>query len=445
MRAEDSYLGIRDKKGDAMKRTGLALVLRILCLFLPGTIFGQETKTTVADNRYGEGGSHTTISYKNYRTDREMWNDKDGKVREGHYLTHGHPNDQTWRFYGRDGVSGGTLRLKKEGGQWYLSLWLPKAASYIYSGPLTSEGGQKLVEKIEKQFSTDGRISEHALETESKVDQPTLPPTGDNQSSRSPTGVEQPSLPPQETFDQSSRPSAGDDHPLLAPSQILICQKVALATATEAIQKKIEHITERKKLMSDAYFYQGAVQTLVTAFKAKGVTISMSSADPWGKSGIGSAWSEYGEYLYNINLIVLNTLLEAVKKRGFWTEEQMKNLDQAMTQWDKADSDLETQFRALVDAYAIEAKADDEQSDYMARYFQQLNLLQMQSPYPANAINALNDKMYSNKKSFDERIKKMEDVDQKAIRDKIILASQQKLKFLTEAPDCRPDTKERAK
>jgi hypothetical protein len=66
-------------------------------------------------------------------------------------------------------------------------------------------------------------------------------------------------------------------------------QKVSLAQARERINRHVAHIEERKKLMTDSYYYAGAVQTLETAFKQKGISASMNNAGPWGKMGIGAA------------------------------------------------------------------------------------------------------------------------------------------------------------
>jgi len=396
---------VHTRRHDAMKRIGTAFVLGILWLVFQGTMVGQEapkeSKTTNADNRYGEGGTRTTYSDERFRVTREVWRDKNGQVREAHSYDYPRRGDQTWSF-SKDGklVEMMALKESKETGKWYLLRGNLSRPVY-----LTKEEVLKFVEKIEKQFAAEGTIPTQVLETDNKAEQPTLP-----------------------------------------PNEAFSCRRVDLATAKDSIEKKIKHIEERRKLMSDAFFYEGAVQTLQTAFKAKGVTFSMSSADPWGKSGIGAAWSESGEGFYKNHIEALNQLLAAVTKRGFLTEGEMARLDQAMTRWEKSDGNIESRFRALVDAYTVEAKAYDEQNDYMAKYFQQLNQLQTQNPYPADAINALNGKMYSNKKSSEERIKKMEDVDQREIRDRITaLASEQIFKSLTETSDCPPGTKEQPK
>jgi len=388
-----------------MKRIGTAFVLAILWLVFQGTVVGQEapkeSKTTNADNRYGEGGTRTTYSDERFRVTREVWRDKNGQVREAHSYDYPRRGDQTWSF-SKDGklVEMMALKESKETGKWYLLRGNLSRPVY-----LTKEEVLKFVEKIEKQFAAEGTIPTQVLETDNKAEQPTLP-----------------------------------------PNEAFSCRRVDLATAKDSIEKKIKHIEERRKLMSDAFFYEGAVQTLQTAFKAKGVTFSMSSADPWGKSGIGSAWSESGEGFYKNHIEALNQLLAAVTKRGFSTEGEMARLDQAMTRWEKSDGNIESRFRALVDAYTVEAKAYDEQNDYMAKYFQQLNQLQTQNPYPADAINTLNSTMYSKKKSSEDRIKKMEDVDQREIRDRITaLASEQIFKSLTETSDCPPGTKEQPK
>ena len=396
---------VHTRRHDAMKRIGTAFVLAILWLVFQGTVVGQEapkeSKTTNADNRYGEGGTRTTYSDERFRVTREVWRDKNGQVREAHSYDYPRRGDQTWSF-SKDGklVEMMALKESKETGKWYLLRGNLSRPVY-----LTKEEVLKFVEKIEKQFAAEGTIPTQVLETDNKAEQPTLP-----------------------------------------PNEAFSCRRVDLATAKDSIEKKIKHIEERRKLMSDAFFYEGAVQTLQTAFKAKGVTFSMSSADPWGKSGIGAAWSESGEGFYKNHIEALNQLLAAVTKRGFSTEGEMARLDQAMTRWEKSDGNIESRFRALVDAYTVEAKAYDEQNDYMAKYFQQLNQLQTQNPYPADAINTLNSTMYSKKKSSEDRIKKMEDVDQREIRDRITaLASEQIFKSLTETSDCPPGTKEQPK
>src|SRR5579859_1837891 len=398
---------VHTRRHDAMKRIGTAFVLGILWLVFQGTMAGQETrklKNVVkdADNRYGEGGTLTTASDEHFHAMIEEWRDKNGDLREVHIHDYPQPGNQQWTFWKNAKIMGVfTLWESRTANRWYLQ----DDRSHTHSEYLPKEEAVKIVEKIEKQFAADGTISDRVLEADTKVEQPTLP-----------------------------------------RNEAFSCRRVDLATAKDSIEKKIKHIEERRKLMSDAFFYEGAVQTLQTAFKAKGVTFSMSSADPWGKSGIGSAWSESGEGFYKNHSEALNQLLAAVTKRGFSTESEMTRLDQAMTRWEKSDDNIESRFRALVDAYTVEAKAYDEQNDYMTKYFQQLNQLQTQNPYPADAINTLNSTMYSKKKSSEDRIKKMEDVDQREIRDRITaLASEQIFKSLTETSDCPPGTKEQPK
>ncbi|HTD23196.1 MAG TPA: hypothetical protein VK738_11110 [Terriglobales bacterium] len=394
-----------------MKKIGTALALGILWLVFQGTITGQEkqkmSRVTDTDNRYGKGGTLTTYYDPYPHVTREEWTDKDGRVRELHINDSPHRGEQVW-FFQKDGKVIEFLLSQSPGkGQWHLSRGNGTFSGYSdgRSADLPKEDLLKIMEKAEKQFAADGKISDQIFEADTNVEQPILP-----------------------------------------PNEIFSCRRVDLATAKDSIEKKIKHIEERRKLMSDAFYYEGAVQTLQAAFKAKGVTSSMSSADPWGKSGIGSAWTESGEGFYKNHVEALNQLLGVVGKRGYSTESEMARLEQAMTRWEKFDSDIESRFKALVDAYTIEAKAYDEQNDYMAKYFQQLGQLQTRNPYPSDAIDSLNGKMYSNKKSFDDRIKKMEDVDQQEIRDRIkALASEQIFKSLTETSDCTPGTKEQKK
>lgn len=394
-----------------MKKIGTALALGVLWLLFQGTIAGQEkqkmSRVTDTDNRYGKGGTLTTYYDPYPHVTREEWIDKDRKVREIHIYDSPHHGEQVWSFLTDGKVIEFLLSQSPGKGQWHLSRGNGTFSGYSdgRSADLPKEDLLKIMEKAEKQFAADGKISGQIFEADTEVEQPTLP-----------------------------------------PNEIFSCRRVDLATAKDSIVKKIQHIEERKKMMTDAFYYEGAVQTLQAAFKAKGVTSSMSSADPWGKSGIGSIWSESAENFYKNHIEALNQLLAAVTKRGFSTEGEMARLDQMMIRWDKSDGDIDSRFKALVDAYTVEAKAYDEQNDYMAKYFQQLNQLQTQSPYPSDAINTLNGKMYSNKKSFDDRIKKMENVDQQGIRDRIKdLASEQIFKPLIESSDCTPGTKEQKK
>ncbi len=58
----------------------------------------KERTTTVADNRYGKGGTLESTSDEKLRILKEIWKDKDGKMRETHYFGYddkGNPSGET--------------------------------------------------------------------------------------------------------------------------------------------------------------------------------------------------------------------------------------------------------------------------------------------------------------------------------------------------------------
>lgn len=210
-------------------------------------------------------------------------------------------------------------------------------------------------------------------------------------------------------------------------------QRVALAQARERINSHIASIEERKKSMTETYYYTGAAKTLENAFKESGITASMDNADSWGKMGIGLTWSQTAKQFYDYHLDILNQLLRVIERRGYATQSEMAYLDSGMQSWDESDRSLEKQFQAFVKVFTQEAKVYDEKAAYLKQYYAKLARLQSKRPYPSDEIYALNNNMYRDTKAFDDRIKQIESEDLQKVKDNIAdTASKQLFKL----PNC---------
>lgn len=400
----------------------------ILCLAFQVPALAQNSDPT----RYG--GSHRTRLSSKGRV-LEDWTDSSGVVKETH-LKILHADDpqydyQAWRFAARpdQNITIAVCYLAKDHDHsipglpkdlqpgWYevqTRTGTPPVLKPFPDEGAATKAAVDFVARAEKQFAEHGTVPELG-EVETTVEQPALPGNlpqgaaakGDQPAPGNEGGVEQPALP---TGGATSQTPGGT---------CVTIVKVPAAKAEELLNQQIKHVQERTKAMTDAYYYQGASDTLTAAFKAGGVGASMDKAGTWGKSGIGAVWTESAESFYKHHLLMLQGSLDVIKERGYSTEGELRLLADHMKSWDTMDQGIESQFRALVNAYTAEAKAMDADTDYLTQYGGKLARLQSQNPYPADAINALNSEMYAKQKDYDARIKKMEDVDQQKIRDSI--------------------------
>jgi len=169
----------------------------------------KERTTTVADNRYGKGGTLESTSDEKLRILKEIWKDKDGKMRETHYFGYddkGNPSGETWNF-SKNGTfegadeyraqphftythKGATVQVAWNGG-W--DLRGPNQQS-IYDA--RKDEIDKAMEEVEKQFAKDGTIPKIAKTTAKPEEKPKQEPAKDTQ-------VEQPALTRHEVFSKS--------------------------------------------------------------------------------------------------------------------------------------------------------------------------------------------------------------------------------------------------
>src|ERR1700682_233334 len=98
-------------------RTGRVPFLGLCCMLLAASLIGGHvlaqkhsarepklTTTTVADNRYGEGGKKETTSDEKFKIHKEVWKDKEGNVKEVHKIeyTGNAISGEAWKFYLKD-------------------------------------------------------------------------------------------------------------------------------------------------------------------------------------------------------------------------------------------------------------------------------------------------------------------------------------------------------
>lgn len=153
---------------------------------------GKETTTTVADNRYGRGGTHEITTDEKLKIINEVWKDQAGNVRERHSVDQTDlDNLEQWAFYKFDATQGKYVLVtffaaeaekKHYPRQWSLS------GRGVYIALLDREGVQEKIEEIEKQFAKDGTIPNLSKETAKPEEKP-------KQETFIDTNVEQPTLP----------------------------------------------------------------------------------------------------------------------------------------------------------------------------------------------------------------------------------------------------------
>jgi hypothetical protein len=181
-------------------RIGRVPFLGLCCVLLAASLIGRHvlaqkptapepklTTTTVADNRYGEGGTKETTSDEKYKIHREVWKDKNGEVREVHdvdYDSAGQPNSESWSFSGTGGKKLPYYLgfLRTDNGTWILeknqvSPGIPAEVTLALE-PMTLETIEEEIEAIEKQFAKDGTLPPNAFRKDegvkTNVEQPTL-------------------------------------------------------------------------------------------------------------------------------------------------------------------------------------------------------------------------------------------------------------------------------
>jgi hypothetical protein len=186
----------------------------LICFGLTNAVAQQPkpepkmTTTTVADNRFGEGGTKETTSDEKFKVYREVWKDKEGQKREIHrlvYFDRGGISSEAWEFIKWDNSS---VRLMlfhpaKAGSNYSLS-------GNGYDDTHSKEDYEAYIAQAEKQFADDRTVPPNPFTKENKnkdvatqVEQPAVPQNEVFTPKRqtSPTeGVEQPTLPEREVF-----------------------------------------------------------------------------------------------------------------------------------------------------------------------------------------------------------------------------------------------------
>ena len=179
----------------ALSLPALFFVFFVICSTIAPyetSVLAQEQKertTTVADNRYGEGGTHETTSDAKLKLLREFWRDKDGKIREMHFLSYEGTDltKEDWAFI-KDGKTLASFRLSKG-----LSIFWKFTGKGGVRRTFSASEAHSLIEDIEKQFAKDGTIPKIAADEIAKD----APKSEEKPKQET---VEQPKLPRHEAF-----------------------------------------------------------------------------------------------------------------------------------------------------------------------------------------------------------------------------------------------------
>src|SRR5438477_4640743 len=155
-----------------LARTKLLILFAVFWIFISllchqiisvkGLALGQEQKeksttTTVADNKYGKGGTKETSSDEKLRLRTEVWKDKDGKVRQKHEIASG--TVHMWTFKDKEGNIQKFLTAKRSDKGWDLV--------YPFSGEngradISFDEVERIVERIEKQYAAEQVASDQS-------------------------------------------------------------------------------------------------------------------------------------------------------------------------------------------------------------------------------------------------------------------------------------------
>jgi len=162
-------------KGECRKRSftiiSLVLVFGVcspISLFR-GNILAQEkqenlTESTVADTKYGEGGTKTTVSGEKYKMHGEKWKDKAGKIKEVHGIDYEEDTEgrvQRWVFF--------EDFPKKVAGNFRKWKSTFTSSTGINEKGLSDEQIAELIEEVEKQFARDGTLPKTLKEIQENI------------------------------------------------------------------------------------------------------------------------------------------------------------------------------------------------------------------------------------------------------------------------------------
>lgn len=377
---------------------------------------GKETVTKVADNKYGEGGTHITFSDEKYRTTRELWMDKDGRIRQVIIYDKSGVNSETFTEYREKHSLGVLIEPNSDENRPdypFKIHWGGPTHSDNKEYAKTLEQAEKSAKKILEQFAKDGTVIGPDGGVPTEVEKPPLPPADVLPSTKGREPKKAEPKPSPESGGNKNSPGKTS-----MPGGVKQDRKVSVGEAERRIGAHIKYIEQRAGEMAGAFYYSGARATLEAAFRKSGVTYSMTYADSWGTNGIGLAWPERAQQFYNYHHDVLTSYLSSVRARGFAMESDLDYYDAAMEDWKRWDQLIAKQFQSLVELFTKEALIFDEQHADTAKYYDRLHQLQAQQPYPSSQIDALNAEQGRKDKAFKERSDAV-DVEIQKARDEI--------------------------
>jgi hypothetical protein len=146
----------------------LSILLFSALLSFAEAVSAQEklTTTTVADDKFGKGGTLETTSDENFRVVKEVWKDKDGKVKETHSAVYNGNQlaAEIWIFGGDNNLR--ITTFKHAAGDWSF-YGIGESVSGI-----AKEEIQKKVENNEAEFIKTGTITRPKKPTANNVPAP---------------------------------------------------------------------------------------------------------------------------------------------------------------------------------------------------------------------------------------------------------------------------------
>jgi len=168
------------------------------------------TTTTVPSDKFGQGGTLETTSDENFRVVKEVWKDKDGKIKETHsslYNANNQLGAEAWVFGEDTNLKVTTFR--HTAGDWSF-YGIGDSASGI-----TKKEIEEKIGKIESEFIKTGTITRPQkpaanTATQNKPKQETNTPDPKETDPGKPkySALDQPSLPPTEVFTPSDKPKS---------------------------------------------------------------------------------------------------------------------------------------------------------------------------------------------------------------------------------------------
>ena len=214
-------------------------------------------------------------------------------------------------------------------------------------------------------------------------------------------------------------------------------RKANLALALRRIRDYQAAISRRQDEMTNMYYYSGAVQTLMDAFRAAGVSNErMSYADSWGKMGIGLTWSQETKAYYESQRDALEKLYDQISRRGYLSEGEMMMIDREMGRWNDGEKAISGQFEAYVKVFVKLARLMDEKEAALAPLNARYSQLSQQRPFPAFAVDEVNARRREVSKQYDDRYNAIENGELSQVRSEIIQLA--KARYLQSIADIRP-------